>query len=444
MNETNNSHYKEYLRCKQKYLELKNIDQSGGKKKSRHECKPTNKYNNICIQNDKGYYKSKESCINDCENKYINHHLIKSNIKGETVKFYLFIKDIIKNEKINVYIKGGNVIGLYILKMIYNEHFGKNKDKKFKKAFNEFLKLGLMKDWDFAAYCKFDITQEYRTKLDKIAKKYKLVPRAKTFILYQTYKPILIDKKALFEIAILDSDAYSTLELPMTTMKVKVHEHNLKYIFMFAKSFLAHELTGEEFDFDILKKMIRKINVIVHPHKNGLYDPGKNFDNGGLSDDLIHFIDTFSKEDKKLSQFIVIHLQDPYRLLYRFPEKNVPKTDKIKSFIKKELPNSTMPSWLMDTNKLSKLTKSFAKVLGEKLRTIYTNGSIDDVNDFMSGVKFGRTQIEYDNFTDKNKKVLNLIFKPLLDSIRSGEIDSFVSKDKNDIIKFIKFMDSKR
>jgi hypothetical protein len=458
----NNTYYEKYMKSKQLYFDLKNHcanslqykqnEQHGGKGNIRHSCDPTKKYSNICAPDDKGYYKSEGKCINDCETKYITHHLMKANIKGETIKFYLFIKDIIKKEKIDVYIKGGNVIGLYLLKMIYNKY--KDDDVKFKKAFDEFLKLELMKDWDFAAYTKSDrgshtrreITPDYRKKLDKMAKKYKLVPRAKTFVLYQTYKPMLIDNKALFEIAILDSDAYSTLELPMTTMKVKVHEYNLKYIYMFAKSFLAHELTGEDFDFDILKKMIKSINVVVHPHESGLYVPGKHFDNGGLSDDLIHFINTFTEGDSKLSQFLVIHLQDPYRLLYRFPEKNVPKTKKIIEFIKNELSGTSkkdMPSWLIDTIKLPKLAKSFAKALGEKIQETYDEWSIDDVERVLSGVKFGRTQIEYDNFSDESKDVLNLILKPLIDSMGQDQIKSLVSKERNDVIMFIKFLNGK-
>lgn len=34
----------------------------------RHDYKPENKYNEICIPNIKGQYKAKESCINNCEN----------------------------------------------------------------------------------------------------------------------------------------------------------------------------------------------------------------------------------------------------------------------------------------------------------------------------------------------------------------------------------------
>jgi hypothetical protein len=49
----------------------------------------------------------------------------------------------------------------------------------------------------------------------------------------------MLDDKALFEISIVDSDSYSDLEIPLTTMKIRVHEYNIKYIFMFAKLFFS-------------------------------------------------------------------------------------------------------------------------------------------------------------------------------------------------------------
>jgi hypothetical protein len=400
-------------------------------------------YNNICKVDKKGIYKSKKSCINECETKYINRHLIKSNIKGESIIFYLFIKEIIKKEKMDVYIKGGNVLGLYILKMIYNKH--KNNVILFKKIFNKFLKLNLMKDWDFAAYTKknnkgncTEITAEYRDKLNKIAKKYKLVPRAKTFILYQTHKPLLIDDKAFFEISILDSNCFSLMELPMTTMKIKININNLKYIYMLSKSFLSHTVNNEVFDFDILKKILSKLNVIVHPHKNGLYNPKNKFDTGNLTPELISFINKFTRGDKSLSQFLITHLQDPYRLLYRLPEKNIPKTNKISNFIKSEITKAKQ-SWLIQPSKIIKIVETFTQKLGNKLLHIYNNGSIYDVNTFMKGVKFTNRQLfDHKNYSADVIQLLNNILKQIIDKMNK---DKIIAKTDNisDIITFINF-----
>ena len=433
-------YYKKYLKYKIKYSELMNeletrcdlnLQSGGGNNKMRYECEPKNQFKDICIENEKGKYKSKESCMNDCDTAYINEHLINIKIKGETVKFYLFIKDIISNENIDVYIKGGNVIGLKLLKMIYDKY--KNDDKKFKEVFNKFLELELIKDWDFAAYTSKTIDDNYRDKLDKIAEKYKLVPRAKTFILYQTKRPILTDDKPLFEISIVqDADLFSKLEIPLTTMKVKVTQYNLKYIYMFAKSFLAYKNNKEDFDFDILKHMLDKIKIIIHPHKKGLYDIGEKkerFDRGELNNELIKFIETYSDFDKNFPQFLITQMEDPFRMLFRLVDKNIKKSEKIKEFIKNEMKDDPRQSWLFDSKWLLDKITIFMKELGNKIHNIYittyysTNSlekSLQKVDEFLSGINFGRTEIELDNFSEDGKNLLKLMMGQLIKEITTN------------------------
>ena len=431
-------YYKKYLKYKLKYSNfINNIEnnfelkiQNGGGN-MRYDCVPTNKFKEICIEKDKGKYRNKESCINDCETSYINEQLINIKIKGETVKFYLFIKDIITNEKIDVYIKGGNVIGLKLLKIIYEKY--KNDDKKFKEIFNKFLELELIKDWDFAAYTSKPIDDEYRDELDKIAKKYNLVPRAKTFILYQTRKPILTDDKPLFEISIVeDADLFSKLEIPLTSMKVKVNQFNLKYIYMFAKSFLAYKNNKEEFDFDILKHMLNKISIKIHPHKKGLYDVGEKkerYDKGILNNDLLSFINKYDDFDKNFPQFLITHLEDPYRMLFRLVDKNIKKSEKIKSFIRTEMNDNSHQTWLFDSKWLLDKITVFMGELGEKIHNIYITEyynnnslekSIEKVAKFLEGINFGRTEIELENFSEDGRKILKLMLGKLVTEIQSN------------------------
>jgi hypothetical protein len=441
-------YYKKYLKYKIKYYELKksNINNNlcGG---MRYDCDPAQKFKDICKENDKGKYRNKESCINDCEMHYINKQLIDINIKGEAVKFYLFIKDIINNEKITVYIKGGNVIGLKLLKIIYDKY--KNDDKKFKEIFHKFLSLELIKDWDFASYTSKPIDDTYREHLDKIAEKYKLVPRAKTFILYQTKRPILTEDKPLFEISIVeDADSFSKLEIPLTTMKVKITEYNLKYIYMFAKSFLAYKNKNEEFDFDIMKRMLDKIKIIAHPHKRGLYDVGEKkerYDKGELNDDLIKYIETFSDFDKNFPQFLITHLEDPYRMLFRLVDKNIKKSEKIKNFIKDEIKESSKQEWLFESKWLIDKINIFMKQFGQKIHKIYideyyTNNSLEKslekVSQFLEGINFGRTEIELDNFSDDGKNLLNLMVGPLIKEILTTHKVDDIKKINNNNNKF--------
>lgn len=435
--------YKKYIKYKLKYNNLKSanlIDLKGG---GRYDCVPENKFKDICIEKENGKYKSKDGCINDCEVQYIRNELKKVNIDRESSQFYLFIKDIIKNEKVDVYLKGGNVLGLKVLKMIYDKY--KNNDTKFRRIFKEFLKLELIKDWDFSGYTKKEITKDYREHFDTIARQYKLHQRASRFILYQTKKPILLEGKPLFEISILDSDTFSKLEIPLTTMKVKVTEYNVKYVFMFCKLFYAYKNTGDEIDFDILKRMLEKIDVIIYPHKNGLYNVTNNFDKGNLNDEILGFIKTYNDFDKNMPQFLATHIEDPFRILYRLPEKNIPKNDKIKEFLNKEL-NIKNQEWLFDSVFIKKMTKLFCENLGNKLVNLYKEEyiktmdikkSIIRVDKFLDGISFARIELDYQMLTDNGKNLLKLIFNNLINEIDKKNINEIEMDMK--LFKFIKF-----
>ena len=434
-----------YYKYKLKYINLKQIKKyikknemyGGGK----YDCDPSKDFKELCFEKENGKYKSKESCINDCENKYITTNLIKANIKGESLKFQLFIKDIIKTEKIDVYIKGGNVIGLKLLKMIYDKY--KNDNIQFMKVFNKFLELELIKDWDFAGYTKNQIDESYRDELDNKAKEYKLVPRAKTFILYQTKKPLLTEGKPMFEIALLDSDSFSKMEIPLTTMKMKVTEYNIKYVFMYCKSFL----NKDNIDFDMLKRMIKKTNIIIYPHKNGLYEvTPKTFDKGELNDDLIKFIKTFDDFDKNMPQFLATHIEDPFRILYRLPEKNIKKNDKIKDFIKTYITKEPQ-TWLFESSFIIKTLKIFMEQLGDKIYNIYIENyekttnkqeSLEMAIKFLDGINFSRVQIDFKLLSELGINLLKLLFEKLINKIEKINLTGL--KNTNKTIEFIKFL----
>lgn len=412
-------------------------------------CNPnTNKYEQICLPqledkssvSNNNFFKTKTECENECEDKFINIQLKKSNLFKESVQFYLFIKDLINKEHMKIYIKGGNVIGLAVLKLIYDKY--KDDDIKFASTFKKFLSMELIKDWDFTAYTNDkDTDEKYRAKLDKMAAKYKLVPRAKTFILYQTKVPILVYNKALFEIAIIPADTpYSKMEIPLTTMKVQVNEHNLKYIFIMAKNFYSYKTKSMEIDLNIIKKVISMTNIIMHPCKNGLYDPGNKIDTGDLNYDLTEFIHKFTSENKYWTQFLITQLEDPYRLVYRMPEKNLKKTDHINQFIKTNLPMTAKPDWLLDTKKASGILERFIYKLGSKLVKIYSETRLlESVLDFLQDANFGKPQIqiEWNELGPDAKDRIGIIFGPLVRQIGIKDFKKMVLSlmDKCNIAK---------
>ena len=396
--------------------------------KSEQICSTQSKNNSVISS--KKIFKTINECENECEKKFINIQLKKSNLFNESVQFYLLIKDLINKEHMKIYIKGGNVIGLAVLKLIYNEF--KDDDIKFANTFKNFLSMELIKDWDFTAYTNGkDTDEKYRAKLDKLAAKYKLVPRAKTFILYQTKVPILVYDKALFEIAIIPADTpFSKMEIPLTTMKVEVNEHNLKYIFIMAKNFYSYKTKSIPIDLGIIKKVISRTNIIIHPHKSGLYDPGTKIDTGDLNLNLIWFIKKFTSGNKYWTQFLITQLEDPYRLIYRMPEKNLKKTNQIDEFIKINLPKTSKPDWLLDTKQASKVMEKFIDKLSLELKKIYSQTLLlESVLDFLKDANFGKPQIqiEWDELGSDAKNRIKKIFEPMVKQIGKNDFKKMIS-----------------
>ena len=453
--------YKEkYEKYKQKYLNLKLIIENsknnsetnpyseniltGGKKKNtgeKYNCNPKNKFLEICSKESNGKYNSNKSCINDCEVKYINYNLVQAKIKGETVKFNLFINDLLQ-DGYEVYLKGGTVLGLKILKMIYDLYSEDN----FERYFNDFLELDLIRDWDFVAYTGVPIEEDLKEKLNKMAYKYALVPRAKTFVLYQTKYPIKLNDQALFEISIMDKEIFSNLELPLTTMKMKVTKYNLKYIFMFAKSFYSYKVNKTPIDIDVIKHMVKGMNFYIYPNKNGLFTINKeNYNVGSLKGDIIKFIKDFSKKNINLEQFLMTQIQEPNRLFYRLLEKNIPKVEKIINFFDNYKIQYKKLTWLLNTQNITNTVDKFIEKLGNKIYDIYNDvkdpvEGINAISDFMDGVFFRRIEIEYDNIGEKGKDLIKKLFIKIYNKLPTDILNDERLKD-NKLINCIKFLE---
>ena len=444
--------YDKYLYYKKKYLTLKSSsNQTGGANNNKYSCDPNKEFANICMKDNKGMYYNMKKCMDRCEPKYIIRNLIQTKLAYETTTFNQFVQDLIK-ENIDVYIKGGTVLGLKVLQMVYNTY----PDKDFEKVFNEFMKLKLIQDWDFSCYTDKTITPEYRKELDTIAAKHKLVERAKTFILYQTKRPVMLDDigkikngnsktnkrvinkdQALFELSILGTDGQIGAELPLTTMKVKVTHSNLLKIFMLAKTFAS----SEKMDMNVIKYYIKDMDFIIDDNINGLYDV-KKVDFGTHSPDMIKFIKEYSKE-LSLQQFFATQLIEPNRMLYRLLEKNIPKINKIRTFFDENKINYKRESWLFDPIILTVTVEKFIKELGSYLyKTWAEKKDINSVIKVVEGINLDRIKIEYLNIGCKGKEFIKTLFQRIY-------IEGFkASKDKmpldNKFTKMLLFLEQEK
>jgi hypothetical protein len=431
-------YYLKYLIYKSKYLTLKDsLQQNGGS--SKYICNPNISFVDICQPSENGIYKSKEKCINDCEKKYINTHLIKAKLKHETTQFKLFIEQLMNNN-FTVYIKGGTVLGLQILKMIYNKYSG----KEFETFFNEFIKTGLIRDWDFVAYTNNKIDETFRERMDNLAKKFNLVPRAKTFILYQVKYPIRINDQALFEIALLeDADNNIDLELPLTTMKVKVNRRNLEHIFMLAKCFSSQE----PIDIDIIKHIMKDMNIIIPHNKNGLFKFDKLYI-GELSKDMLKLIKDYTK-DIYLQQFLITHIKEPNRMLYRLLEKNIPKINKINTFFRESRIDSKKIEWLFDPIYINNFVTKFIDLIGSKIYSFIPKNKPNDItniitniDEFFQGINLFRLETEYKNFSCKGTDMIKVLFERIHNELFKDNIIEGFNESK--LIKLLRFLSKQK
>ena len=412
--------------------------QSGGGIK--YQCIPTNNFDEICQKGDEmSKYKSMESCLNDCEGQYIQKQLARSHLAQETTLFYHFIKKLMNDMDFVVTARGGNIIGLKVLKMMSDRY--KN-DNDFEEHFKDFLELELIKDFDMASVKTGDpINLEFREKMDDIAKKFKLVNRAKTFLLYQTRKPILISGKALFEIGIMNPFTFLDLELPLTTMETRLDQYNLKYIFMIANMFYLYETKKQEINAKIIRRMLMRIYVDIHPCKAGLFDIKKSdLYFGNLSDEFITFIKSLEGINDNLIQFLAMLIVEPNRMFYRLIQKNVPKTDRIIRFIEKHKLSTKIPDWLIHTPKIRKLVDYFLDDMAKKMDNIYTknkNSPIEAINkviDFTKGINFDRIKNYWNDYNDEGIRMIKEWLEPLNKSIgKDIETIRINSKDLKDM-----------
>jgi len=417
---------------KMRYHALPSEQMIGGNNQNKYSCKPKNRFNDICEEAPGGTHNTKDKCMDECMDKYIHSNLVRSRLAKETTGYYNLVKDLLA-ENMEIYLKGGTVLGLYILQDIYKQ----SAKKLFKKNFSEYLKHNLIRDWDFACYTDHRITEKYRSTLDVMAEKYKMVPRAKTFILYQTKYPIKINDQALFEISILDHNDHVNNELPMTTITVRVTLDNINQIFMLANCFYLYYSRNVPIDIPYVKYALRSMEFIIPPHKNGMYVVNE-LHSGSMSQKLLDFIKEFSGDDLNLQQFLITHFIEPHRMIYRLLSKNIPKSIKINNMYRNNRFSTNKINILIEMNTY-KLIASFIGKLSMKLHNIcieHPNDALDQLNVFFEGVKLDRLRIEYLNISDEGKQLIRLLFHRIHGSVKFN--------DANQLSKLIGFFESKK
>ena len=451
------SYYKKYLKYKNKYLTKKN--QNGGNFK----CMHTNMYDDICVSNVDGEYKTKEDCMETCINSFIDNLLV----HAEFLRWNLFLSSRI-NAGNDVYVKGGTVLGLKVAQLLFNKTSDAEK-------FNELLDLNLIKDWDFTIIGKNldDVDEETNEMKNegKTMKKYR----------YKGTTPRLaLGDDALFEISIKDDEKLSDLEIPMTSMKIKVTLQNIKYIFVLALYFYLIKQTDEHIKLfgnvktlmnrQMVMDIIKRIEVIVPDCMNGMFniDEKKDLDTGGLNTEMIDVIKN-TTDNKNEQQMIISHIKEPDRMIVRLFPKNIKKSEKISNFL--EQLNIDKQPWLLDRKNIEILIEDFLNnldgyiqnkynmciqanydiILKKNLLHMHSKSDTKTVVDLISKI----TKIQDFKYTDKigNKFIKNIQEEKKQDvdfynnlgifysNVNIGRLSSLITKMNNkDVNRIIKLM----
>ncbi len=272
----------------------------------------------------------------------------------------LFIQNIfLQYPRANVFLTGGSVIGLLLLKKIYNA-------KKFNTSYKDFEKMNLIKDYDFVLECEECCTQSFYY---EFGKKFDITLNGYTGTNIRIVKKKLLNvmrssNNNLFEMAVCVKN--SCFELPLTSMKIVITNDNITYLFGLIEKIYNNTLCQNDLC------LLQNVNIDIPICNDGLYYIDK-LDSCNLSSTIINVIDNITTNNNQ-KQCLYYLVKNPTNLS-RLKWKNIPKSNEIKQFYKSHF-NSILPQWLINDN-IVKLVDKLIKYLGILTNNIYFNHKIN-------------------------------------------------------------------
>lgn len=282
----------------------------------------------------------------------------------ETVTWINFIKDL-KRANYYISIKGGNVIGLKLLKNLTEVYETIPLD-----VYRDFINLNLIKDWDF--YLVLKENEKVHDVLN-MAKKYDIHNEAETMTVLRKKDCYKVDGEPLFEMSVKTLERFSDFEIPLTTLELIIEKENMHNLYT-----LIDYFNNKEEDVEKITRIIKKFNVCLFPIVKGLFELDiHNFDQATIYEGMFNIIRQIGKTIHE-KQFLVAQIIQPDRLFYRLIEKNIPKSNRIWEFINRHhLPtinphfNIPIYNWLLNESYIMDLVNRFIDRLINETKCIY-------------------------------------------------------------------------
>jgi uncharacterized damage-inducible protein DinB len=439
------SYQKKYNKYKNKYLILKEL--IGGQNK--FKCNLTNRtIGNLCNEDETGIFDKIEDCDTKCLEEKLNEEFC------AWKKLFEWSSETFKD--IKFYCKGGSALALLVLKTILD---------KDKSKYDDFLKLNLIKDWDFTVI----MTEEQQERIIKKAEELGIENQGEQLVILRFKKGLLLETDYLLELSIKTTQELYDLELPLTNLKFEVNSDNIDLFFEIVKMYVKKEENLDKIS-EILSTLLKTIQVNkvdkVHSIENGFYkitNP-KNISKANLNTKLLNLMNQiqYNKDKDKIDQltikqFLITHIYQPDRLFIRFLGKNIIKSQKITRFYQENEIN--LPEWLINNSVLEEIKKkiyNFLKLLNEYIESAITEPHNNDtleikksINCFLThmhllfeNVNLTRIKITSDNikliqyliplkfFQNLKKKSIEIRIKNRLDSLSSSKGMELFQKNK--------------
>lgn len=294
-----------------------------------------------------------------------------------------YLSNLLQHKQFDIYLKGGSVLGLNVLKMIIgSDCFDPN-------IFNN---LTLIKDWDFVLY---GVDANTADLFNSISTKHNMCREGVTICVYRygTYSDRMYygtgaAAEAMIELSAKNKELLSGMEIPLTAMKISVTTHTINNIFKLIAIFIDGISIN---NLAIISDLLSTIPIIVPDHDiYGLFSgtDSSNYD-CGLSAELLKIANQ--------SQFIISQIVEPDRLFVRLYEKNIPKSQRICNYLADFGIGAT---WLMDINHVCQTIDNFIHQLKLCVNNIYCGLNFADTYkelDIISVHKYlVKNNIDYD------------------------------------------------
>ena len=297
----------------------------------------------------------------------------------EFARWREFLSELLTLDKENnIYVKGGTVIGIDVLKKLIATNID---DAEKNKLFGDFLRLNLIKDWDFTMIVCTPVKtmadlNEINDCVEKSINKYGIENQGTSMIVLRTKsgRNLKLGDDFLFEMSVKGGESYSSWEIPMTSMKILLTHNNIEHVFALASYFYDYYM-GNNAEPN-LKDVNRLLDNIAIDGQNidesGLFDIGGkyNLDTGAMHPDLIDTIKKSTENDNE-AQFIISHIIEPDRLFYRLFEKNMVKSGKIKNFFSGfKSADIPLPDWILNDDTIRGIIEKFLSELKTKVQSL--------------------------------------------------------------------------